>query len=370
MRRIATLAGIVGLVLASADAAQAEVVIDTVTVGDPGNAPDTRYETPGYGNVDYVYNIGKYEVTAGQYTEFLNAVADDDIYGLYNTDMWSHGLGCKIEQTGSSGSYSYSVSPDRAVRPVNYVSLYDALRFANWMHNGQLTGAQDTSTTEDGAYDMSLGSGVVRKAGAQVFLPSEDEWYKAAYYKGGGVIAGYWDYPTSSDSVPGRDMNEGTNPGNNANYFGDPWPIDSPYYTTVVGEFEWSDSPYGTFNQGGNVGEWNEATIGSYRGLRGGSFNMLDIFLPASFRGSLDPASEHGNLGFRVSEVPEHNLGDLNCDGWVNNGDIDPFVVAITQPGQYPVDYPDCDIMDGDCNGDGWVNNGDIDAFVDLLNPR
>ncbi len=85
-------------------AAQAEVVVETVTVGNPGNAADTRYESPGYGGVDYVYNIGKFEVTAGQYTEFLNAVADTDSYGLYNTNMWDHELGCKIERNGSSGS--------------------------------------------------------------------------------------------------------------------------------------------------------------------------------------------------------------------------------------------------------------------------
>ncbi len=61
------------------------------------------------------------------------------------------------------------------------------------------------------------------------------------------------------------------------------------------------------------------------------------------------------------------DLGDMNCDGLINNGDIDPFVLSITQPGQYPVDYPDCDIMNGDMNDDGFVNNGDIDPFVTLL---
>ncbi len=71
---------------------QAQVVMEMVTIGNPGNEPDTRYETPGYGGVDYVYEIGKYEVTAGQYTEFLNAVADEDTYGLYNADMWSGGF--------------------------------------------------------------------------------------------------------------------------------------------------------------------------------------------------------------------------------------------------------------------------------------
>ena len=58
-----------------------------VTVGNPGNAPDTRYNAISVGSVGYAYQIGKYEVTAGQYTEFLNAVAKADPNGLYNTAM-------------------------------------------------------------------------------------------------------------------------------------------------------------------------------------------------------------------------------------------------------------------------------------------
>ena len=66
----------VAMVVCCAVVAQA-VTIDPVPVGNPGNAGDTRYETPGYGAVGYEYQIGKYEVTAGQYTDFLNAVAAD-----------------------------------------------------------------------------------------------------------------------------------------------------------------------------------------------------------------------------------------------------------------------------------------------------
>ena len=130
------------------------------TVGDPGNLADTRYATPGYGAVDYTYNIGKFEVTAGQYTAFLNAVAKTDTYGLYNTNMdqdlpppW--GYGCNIKRTGSAGSYMYTVASDYANRPVNYVSWGDAVRFANWLTNGKPTGVQGPSTTEDGAYHLA-----------------------------------------------------------------------------------------------------------------------------------------------------------------------------------------------------------------------
>ena len=59
--------------------------------------------------------------------------------------------------------------------------------------------------------------------------------------------------------------------------------------------------------------------------------------------------------------------GDLNCDGLINNGDIDPFVLALTNPYGYEAAYPDCDVNLADINGDGFINNGDIDGFVALL---
>ncbi len=291
------------------------VNIETVPVGNPGNVADTRYASPGFGSVSYTYNIGKYEVTAGQYTEFLNAVAATDTYGLYTTNMWSDTQGCKILRSGSAGSYTYSVGADWANRPVNYVSWGDAARFANWMANGQPSGAQGLSTTEDGSYYLNGATSstalmaVTRKPGATWVIPTEDEWYKAGYYKGGSTNAGYWEYPTTSDTAPGQDMADVS--GNNANYYTAPYthPINSPYYTTVAGEFQNSDSPYGTFDQGGNVWEWNEAVLyGSYRGLRGGSFAADDndiSGLHASYRANYDPTYLSDYFGFRVSAVPE-----------------------------------------------------------------
>jgi len=296
------------------------VVIDTVPVGDPGNAGELSGEGAGghgpdriCGSVGYVYNIGKYEVTAAQYTVFLNAAAATDTYGLYNTDMWSISNGCKIQRAGSSGNYTYGVASDWANRPVNYVSWGDSARFANWLHNGQPTGAQGLATTEDGAYylngattDEALNA-VTRKAGWTWAITSEDEWYKAAYYKGGTTNAGYWDYPTGSDSAPSNVLGNPTDPGNNATYYNAGYTIDSPYYRTEVGAHENSESAYGTFDQGGNVWEWNEAIIsGAYRCLRGGSFiySPLDT-LQASGRSYYYPSSGLSNVGFRVSAVPE-----------------------------------------------------------------
>jgi formylglycine-generating enzyme required for sulfatase activity len=84
--------------------------------------------------------------------------------------------------------------------------------------------------------------------------------------------------------------------------------IGNPYYRTEVGDHENSGSPYGTFDQGGNVWEWNEAVIwyfGSYRGLRGGSYWTSDSELQASYRYFYSPMYEGVHFGFRVSEVPE-----------------------------------------------------------------
>jgi sulfatase modifying factor 1 len=301
------------------------VNIDMVSVGNPRNAPDTRYNGISVGSVGYNYQIGKYEVTAGQYTEFLNAVAKADPNGLYNTEMGNISdfyPGANIQQTGSSPHFSYSVAADWANRPVNYVSFWDAARFANWLHNGQPTGPQGPATTESGAYhDVGNQTLFGRNAGAKFFVPTEDEWYKAAYHKNDGVTGNYWDYPTASDNVPGNILPD---QGKNANFYGVlgedcvgncSYTIGSPYYRTNVGDFANSASPYGTFDQGGNVWEWNETKVSSSsRGLRGGSFGdrigtvgwqglgaayrLNDGNVPLPF-----PDAESSLVGFRVAGV-------------------------------------------------------------------
>jgi len=282
--------------------AQAEVTFDWATVGNAGNADDTHGD--GYGGVGYEYRISKYEVTAGQYTEFLNAVAATDDNGLYNSSMWTSNYGCKIQQSGSPGSYTYSVAADWADRPVNYVSWYDAARFANWTTTGNTeTGVYNTSTWAALAHETAAADLGVSTA---YFIPTENEWYKAAYHKNDGVTGNYFEYPTSSDSTPSNDLID-PDPGNNATYSiaGVDYTIGSPYWRTEVGAHENSESPYGTFDQGGNVWEWNETAIGSSRGVRGGSFSSYDAGLHASHRGNDDPTFEGYGIGIRVASIPE-----------------------------------------------------------------
>ena len=292
----------------------ADVVIDTVTVANPGNAPDTRYATPGYGAVDYVYDIAMFEATAGQYTTFLNAVATTDTYALYDlrmADIPSY-LGCNIQRTGSSGSYTYSVAADWANRPVNYVSFWDALRFANWLHNGQPNAPQGPASTEDGAYTLdgytgNDGSWITRNPGATWVIPTENEWYKAAYYDSDAAV--YYDYPTGTDTRPDNRF-LWSDTANSANFAKPPfdlhrYTIGAPYWRTEVGQFALSSSPYRTFDQGGNVWEFNETvSSASDRGFRGGSFHSYVTSLRSVSR-FFAPFPSPGAFGFRVAYVPE-----------------------------------------------------------------
>jgi sulfatase modifying factor 1 len=300
------------------------VVIDTVTVDNPGNPGELSGEGAGgsgpdriCGAVDYVYNISTYEVTAGQYCAFLNAVAATDTYGLYNPSMDSSSYGCQITQNGTSGSYTYDFSgrpsgteADWVNRPVSHVSWGDAARFANWLHNGQPIGAQDLTTTEDGSYFLDGATSdaelmaILREPGATWVIPSEDEWYKAAYHKNDGVTGNYWNYPTESNTAPTSEAPPGTDMTYGSANYDDV--IGDPYYRTDVGAYDAkpSDSPYGTFDQSGNVWEWNEGVIGSSRGLRGGSFGNTLYSLRAATRAYSFPLYEGDIIGFRVAEVP------------------------------------------------------------------
>jgi len=235
--------------------------------------------------VAYAYKIAKNETTISQYAEFLNAAAKTDSYGLYNTSMASStNLGSLITRSGSSGTFTYSVAAGRDNLPVAYVSWFDAARFTNWMQNGQQTGAGAALTAETGAYTLNGAvSGIITKnVGATVWIPSESEWYKAAYYdpnKGGVGVGGYWAQATQSNTLTGNTIGVA----DSANYY------DGDYVGSGTSSFPSgnaltnagaygvnSQSAYGTNDQAGNVWEWNDAVLGSSRGLRGGSwFNHL-----------------------------------------------------------------------------------------------
>jgi formylglycine-generating enzyme len=199
-----------GLALAltfAPNAAAQVVALEWVIVGDQGNAGDPQPTctqcgpSTTFGAVSYPYAISKFEITNQQYVDFLNAVAASDPKELYNFEMGLEEPPLPfyggIVQEGTAGSFTYRVVPGRANKPVNYVGWYDALRFANWLHNGRPAGPQGPTTTEDGAYTITfagiLANSIVRNPGAQYSVPTENEWYKAASYR--AATATCFDYP-------------------------------------------------------------------------------------------------------------------------------------------------------------------------------
>jgi formylglycine-generating enzyme required for sulfatase activity len=291
-----------------------------VPVGNPGNAADPSTGSL-YGSVGYTYQMGKYDVTVGQYVQFLNAVAKTDPYGLYNGAMATDYSTIGIAQNGSSGSYSYSVTggySQAANCPVFDVSWGDAARLCNWLQNGQPTsGVENASTTENGAYTLNGATSqsallaITRNSGATYVIPTENEWYKAAYYDPtlNGGAGGYWTYPTKSNTAPSNILSStGTN---NANFYdwygtGNGGYTDPTNVLTPVGAFAASPGPYGTFDMGGDVVQWNETDVtGSWRGERGGCWDTNSSQLTSLVRGIGLPTTESSIDGFRVASVPE-----------------------------------------------------------------
>jgi formylglycine-generating enzyme required for sulfatase activity len=257
--------------------ALATVTMDWVTVGNPGNVADPL---TGYGAVDYAYQIGKYEVTNAQYCEFLNAMGSSNSGSIYNPEMSGYG----IQRRGDFGNYVYNVTAALANRPVVYVSWFDAARFANWMMNGQ-----GNSDMENGAYSLngSTSGIILANPGAKFNIPSEDEWYKAAYYNAANMT--YSIYPNGQDTISPADANYNSGA------------------SSDVGSYSDDPSGYGTFDQAGNVFEWNDSVISdTYRGNRGGNMvNDESQILSSNRVGIFSPAFEDAGFGFRLASVPE-----------------------------------------------------------------
>jgi sulfatase modifying factor 1 len=313
------------LVMAHSPAHAGTVSIDWVTVRDAGNLPQSGANRShsfsggdGFGAVADDYRIGRYLVTNDQYAAFLNAVAKSDPHGLYNSNMSTSTHG-GITRTGESGNFSYSVKSGMGDRPVNFVSWFDAARMANWMHNGQGSGS-----TETGVYSLNGTTAdwffPTKQANATVWIPSENEWFKAAYYD--GPTGQYSLFATGRNDIITSQANYG------AQSLQGSWNT-----VTAVGQFRDFPSNYGTYDQSGNVYEW---TDGIYeiptnpefiperrRKSRGGSwFNGTENLLRSSEFSIPAPTTENDFTGFRLAAVPEPAtlvlaLGGALCTcGW------------------------------------------------------
>lgn len=262
------------------------VIPAVVPVGEAYNLGDDMANSRGA--VAYDFQIGTYEVTNEEYAAFLNAVAKtDSFYGLYNTRMGSDAQG-GITRSGSNGSYVYTVKSGFARKPVNFVTAYNAMRFCNWLHNG----AQPDGDTESGAYrllgNIPTNTTVLRRsAGARYYLPTEDEWYKAAFYDpsiAAMLTGNYWAYAVKSDAASGSTINFG-------GAFGGLSDVATPGYPSY----------FGTYGQSGNAAEWTETLSGTARIVRGGHY--ASAVASVSYAGfiSPDPSSVSANVGFRIA---------------------------------------------------------------------
>jgi len=263
-----------------------------VNVGDAGNAAD---ETD-LGSVGYRYRMGKYEVSRGMIDAY-NALSGGPKLDMADMSRFAGG---------------------GANRPATGLSWNEAARFVNWLNTSRGHSAAYKFTTGGGNDDIALWTSTdegydagnpFRNSKAHYFLPSEDEWYKAAYYDpaANSGAGGYWNFATGSDAAP-EATRGGTVKGTAVFRDGVKLRTKGPADITNAGGL----SPYGTMAQNGNVYEWGESGItppndkaDGLRPIRGGLWISSSDQLSSSFRLSNKPSFQYYNIGFRVASVSQ-----------------------------------------------------------------
>lgn len=303
--------------------------LDTVVVGNAGNLPDPL---TGRGSVAYTYHITNTEVTNAQYTSFLNAVdpTGSNPHDLYNPDMTNAtGFavvkgGINFDPTAAPGTM-YNPKPNYGDKPVNYVSFYDAARFANWVMTGDTENGFYTFTDTNTLASQGMHGPDQHNGMNWVAIPNQDEWYKAAFHKNDGASANYYLYPTSSNDTPVVATATPTgviaNPGANVvNYnFGANWDgtVNLGHVTSVGSAGPSSTSPYGTSDQGGNVIEWIDEVTGAFRVMRGGSLWLGEETLRSTSSSFYNPHVGGSSLGFRLASLGPITPVPLPAAAWL-----------------------------------------------------
>ena len=247
--------------------------------------------TSGYGIVNHDYRMGVYEITNDQWNKFktsLGVPVKGNPESAYNEDPYHTGTNV----------------------PTNMVSWNEAAQFVNWLNTSKghqaaykFTGTQGTSDYTLATWNAAEawgGTNLYRHKDAFYFLPTEDEWVKAAYWNGTTLQ----DYAneSASDLVGGVPDQAKWN------------------YSPSLGEAPWvvgsgSKELNGTYDMMGNLQEWMESPYSdtnydasSSRGMRGGQFAQSSASLASSSRLYYLSESENSDIGFRVasiSSVPE-----------------------------------------------------------------
>ncbi len=265
-----------------------QFTMDFVTIGNPGNAADTTGNPNPAGSVGYIYDIGKFEVS-------------EDMITKYNANF------------GTANNLVITKDGRGTDKPATNVSWNEAARFVNWLNTSTgyqaaykfiTSGVNDSIalwTSGDAGYDVN---NKFRNSLAQYFLPSYNEWYKAAFYdpnKSGG--SGYWDYTIASDSAP-TPVASGTTAGT-AVYL--QTEEQGPANVNNAGGL----GPYDVMGLGGNIHEWEESSFdlanssgSSERGFRGGRwYNNPSSLLSSSVRINAGPSLSGPDLGFRIASL-------------------------------------------------------------------
>lgn len=253
--------------------------------------------TSGYGIVNNDYRMGTYEITNDQW------------------DRFKASLGVAV--TGNP-AYAYDQSPQWAGTdvPTNHVSWLEAAQFVNWLNTStghheayRFSGSQGSSDYTFGtwgAVEADNGWNLYRHKDAPYYLPTENEWFKAAYWN--GVSMQTWATKAGQSLFLGNGSNGGWNYGPNGLVEGaQPWNVGSG-----------SQELNGTYDMMGNVWEWTESPFSdtdygtnAYRAMRGGSYGTYPSYLSSLDRDNNYgnyPWVEHvdGSFGFRIaSDVPE-----------------------------------------------------------------
>ena len=246
----------------------------------------TTNPASGYGIVSNDYRMGQFEISNDQWTKFTNA------YGTV---------------TGSPSS-AYDMDPywwTGTNVPTSELSWHEAAQFVNYLNTstGHQAAYKFTGTQGTGDYTLDIwdaanaagGTNLYRHKDAFYFMPTEDEWVKAAYWNGTSLQT----YATVGDVAPTAGIDT-----NYDDAVGQPWDVGS-------GSAELN----GTYNMMGNVWEWMESPYssgdygdGSARGIHGGAYSFGDDSLISSYRSYVNPYSEYNVIGFRVASVPEPTM--------------------------------------------------------------
>ena len=270
-----------------------------VQIDAPGNPADPL---TGNGSVADLYFVAETEVTNAQYAAFLNAVdpSGSNPNALYNVNMGDRSAfgGIDFDSNAPAGAkYAPPPSDNWPERPVNYVNYYDTARYVNWLTNRKPTGG---GGTESGSYDMTQTPPVY--TGGPFAIPTDAEWYKAAYHRFGSV---YDLYPTGSSVVPtiavcnfSGDVLNPTfltlNYASGCNAFG------APEHPTAAGDAGGA-SQSGVFDMGGNVWEWTSTPVSPGFVIRGGAYASTAASLSATATpGVIFDPLETPSVGIRV----------------------------------------------------------------------